>query len=292
MLWARHELGLDDGRRGRMAQATRWTTTYRVPDTLLSDTEESVVGTLWHQDATSYLVEMLREVARRRGATWGVCNQIALQGLRHENGTDYDPRPDVMVLAQPLPSGDMSSITIEEAGTPLFVAEVASRSTVGNDRGDKRQAYAAIGVPEYLVYDPDGDLIPAGLLAWRLEGAVYVPWRAEADGWWHSRSLEVAVEATRPVLGVRDRDGRRILAPSAVHEHAERLERARAEAERARMEAERARMEAERARAAAERQRTEAEAARVEAEAARVEAERQRDELAEQVRRLRERGGA
>ncbi len=296
-----------------MAQATRWTTTYRVPDTLLSDTEESVVGTEWHQEAGSALAGMLREVARRRGERWGVCEEIALLGLQHEAGTAYDPRPDVMVLAQPLPSGGLSSIRLEEAGTPLFVAEVASRSTVGNDRGDKRQAYAAIGVPEYVVYDPDGDLLPATLLAWRLEGGVYVPWRAADDGWWHSASLELAVEATRPVLGVRDRDGRRIPAPSAVHEHAERLERARAEAERARLEAEQARAEAEAARLEAERARAEdarraaaAEAARLEAEraraedarrlaaaeAARVEAERQRDELAEQVRRLREGGGA
>ena len=67
-----------------MAQATTWTTAYRVPNRLCSDTEESVVGTLWHQDATSFLIEMLRDVARRRGATWGVCNPIALQGLQHE----------------------------------------------------------------------------------------------------------------------------------------------------------------------------------------------------------------
>lgn len=153
-----------------MAQATRWTTTYRVPDWLLNDTEESGVGTEWHQDAISSLVEMLREAARRRGASWGVCNQIALQGLRRQDGTAYDPRPDVMVLAQPLPSGRLSSITIAEAGVPLFVAEVASRSTVGNDRGDKRRAYEAIGVPEYVVFDPDGDLLPATIQAWRLEG--------------------------------------------------------------------------------------------------------------------------
>ncbi len=260
-----------------MAQATTWTTAYRVPGTLTSDTEESVVGTLWHQDATSFLVEMLREVARRRGATWGVCNQIALQGLEHEDGTDYDPRPDVMVLARPLPSGDMSSITIEEAGVPLFVAEVASRSTVGNDRGDKRHAYAAIGVPEYVAFDPDGHLLPTPVEAWRLEGGVYAPWRAEADGWWRSASLEVSLEATRPFLGVRDRDGRRIPWPSAVQAHAERLERER-------LEAERARLDMEERLAAVER-------ARLEAERARADEARRRTELEEQLRELRKERG-
>lgn len=247
-----------------MAQATSWRTAYRVPDTLLSDTEESVVGTAWHQDATSFLVDMLREAARRRGATWGVCNQIALQGLTHENGTAYDPRPDVMVLTRPLRSGRMSSITLEEAGVPLFVAEVASRSTVSNDRGDKRHAYEAIGVPEYVVFDPDGDLLPDVLRAWRLEGGVYTPWRAEADGWWHSASLEIALEATRPFLGVRDRDGQRIALPSAVRARAQQLEQERAEEARL----------------------------RVVAEQERAEEARQRAELEEQLRRLREPGGA
>ncbi len=262
-----------------MAQATSWRTTYRVPNTLLSDTEESVVGTSWHQDATSFLVDMLREAARRRGADWGVCNQIALLGLRHENGTAYDPRPDVMVLARPLRSGRMSSITLAEAGTPLFVAEVASRSTVGNDRGDKRHAYEAIGVPEYVVFDPDGDLLPDVLRAWRLEGGVYTPWQAAPDGWWHSASLEIALEATRPFLGVRDRDGQRIALPSAVRARAQQLERERAEQARLRIVAEQARLDMEERLALAEQ-------ARLEAEQARAEEARQRVELEDQLRLL------
>jgi len=280
-----------------MAQATSWRTAYRVPDTLLSDTEESVVGTSWHQDATSFLVEMVREVARRRGAPWGVCNQIALLGLQHENGTAYDPRPDVMVRARPLRSGRMSSITLAEAGVPLFVAEVASRSTVSNDRGDKRHAYEAIGVPEYVVFDPDGDLLPDVLRAWRLEGGVYAPWRAEADGWWHSASLAIALEATRPFLGVRDRDGQRIALPSAVRARAQQLERARAEEARLRAEEARLRVVAEQERAEEARLRVVAEQARLDmeerlavAEQERAEEARLRAELEEQLRRLREPG--
>jgi len=207
-----------------MVQATTWATPYRVPDTLHSDTEESVVGTQWHQDAISALTDMLEEVARRRGATWGVCNQMALLGLKHEDGTPYDPRPDVMVLAQPLPSGRMSSISLGEAGVPLFIAEIASDSTVGNDVGEKRLAYAAIGVPEYIVFDPDGDLFSPPLLGWRLQAGVYVPWKPEADGLRHSASLAVAFQPIQPFLGVRDRDGRQIELPRAVRERAEYLE--------------------------------------------------------------------
>ena len=60
-----------------MVQTATWTT-YRVPNSLLSDTEESVVGTEFHQEAIGALADMLRDVAIRRGATWGVCQQIAL----------------------------------------------------------------------------------------------------------------------------------------------------------------------------------------------------------------------
>src|SRR5947208_3947424 len=154
------------GRIARMVQTTTWAMPYRVPDTLHSDTEESVVGTQWHQNSISALSDMLEEVARRRGATWGVCNQIALLGLQHEDGTPYNPRPDVMVLAQPLPSGHMSSIPLSEAGVPLFIAEIASDSTVGNDVGDKRVAYAAIAMLECVVCDPAGDLFSPPLLGW------------------------------------------------------------------------------------------------------------------------------
>ena len=53
-----------------MVQATTWAMPYRVPERLRSDTEESVVGTPWHQDAISALSDMLEDVARRRGVTW------------------------------------------------------------------------------------------------------------------------------------------------------------------------------------------------------------------------------
>ncbi|HKC75614.1 MAG TPA: Uma2 family endonuclease [Chloroflexota bacterium] len=221
-----------------MVQATTWATPYRVPDTLRSDTEESVVGTQWHQNAISALSDMLEDVARRRGATWGVCNQIALLGLQHEDGTPYNPRPDVMVLAQPLPSGHMSSISLGEAGVPLFIAEIASDSTVGNDVGDKRLAYAAIGVPEYIVFDPDGDLFSPPLRAWRLQAGGYVPWKPEADGSWRSAALDVAFEPTQPYLGMRDRDGRPIELPRTVRERAEHLEQQLSEVEQRRAELE------------------------------------------------------
>ena len=187
-----------------MAQAM---TPFGVPDWLPGDTEESVVGTEWHQEAIGALADALREVARRRGAAWGICEQVGLRGPRYASGRPYEPRPDVMVLAQPLPSGDRSWVALAECGAPLFIAEAASDSTVGNDIGEKRHAYAAAGVAEYVVFDPGGTLLGAPALAWRLVAGVYVPLRPEADGWWHSRALDIALRDAHPHLLVRDHDG-------------------------------------------------------------------------------------
>lgn len=197
-----------------MVRTATWTETYRVPNALLSDTEESVVGTQWHQEASWQLADMLRYVAARRGATWGVCEWITLIGLHHEDGTSYDPKPDVMVLRQPLVSGNVASVRLDQVGAPLFIAEIASDSTKSNDQGDKKRAYAAIGVAEYIMFDPDGSVLPEPLMAWRLQGGVYESWLAEEDGWWHSTALDVAFQPGRPFMHVRDRDAVE-LAPSS-----------------------------------------------------------------------------
>lgn len=216
-----------------MAQTIGRKSAYRVPDWLPSDTEESVVGTEWRQEAIGALADMLRDVAVRRGAPWGVCEQVALVGLRRADGTDYDPRPDVMVLRQPLPRGGrMASVRLADAGAPLSVAEMASESTKGNDQGEKRFAYAAIGVAEYLMFDPGGETLSQPLLAWRLQGDTYVPWTPDVDGWWHSVALDVAFRVEQPLLGVRDRDGTTIEPAGLVRRRARDLEQRLATLER------------------------------------------------------------
>ncbi len=206
-----------------MVQTVAWTA-YRVPNSLPSDTEDSVLGTEWHQEAIGALADMLRDVAVRRGAPWGVCEGIALIGLQHQDGADYDPRPDVMVLERPLPRGDLAAIHLADVGAPLFVMEAASNSTKGNDLDDKRLAYAAIGVREYLVFDPAGGVLSTPLLAWRLDGDEYARWQPDGEGWWHSAALDVSFRATQPFLGVRDRDGTLIAPAGQVRRQAHEVE--------------------------------------------------------------------
>ncbi len=240
---------------------------FLVPDRLRSDTEESVVGTLWHRKAIAALAAMLDEVSDRRAATWEVCDQLALVGLRHEDGTDYDPRPDIMVLPRPL-RGNPSSVRLRDVGAPLFVVEMASESTKANDQGDKKQAYAAIGSPEYLVFDPDGNLLSAPILAWRLQSGSYVRWLPEADGWWRSAALDVSFRPLDdlPILSVRDRDG-------TVIEPTNRVRRRLREAE--------ARLRVE------EQSRIEEGCRRADLERSLAEESRRRAELEEQLRALR-----
>ncbi len=200
--------------------------TLPIPEWLPDDTDDSIVGVEWHQEAIGALAYALRVVTLRRGASWGVCEQVELGGLRRPSGRDYAPRPDVMVLAQPLP-GHRSSISLGEAGTPLFIAEVASSTTVRNDREGKRLAYAAVGVPEYVIIDPVGDVLDEPVEAWRLarpEDRTYARWEPDAEGYWRSTSLDIALRPRPPFLEVRDRDGLVLDTPLGTFERARRLE--------------------------------------------------------------------
>ncbi len=221
------------------------TAPYRVPNWLPQDTEESIPGTEWHQEAAGAIAVALREAADRDHLSWGVCEEIALHGLRYEQGGPYDPRPDVMVLAQPLPSGGLAAVSVAEVGAPLLIVEVASRSTAANDRGEKRRAYAVIGVREYLVFDPGGGLLPTALLAWRLAGAGYVSWNPEPDGWWRSEALGVSFRPQLPHLEVRDREGERIELSHEVRMRTRHLEQQTGELQRRLAEEARRRTELE-----------------------------------------------
>jgi len=217
-----------------MVEATTDRTAFVVPSWLPPDTEESVMGTQWHQEAIDALAGMLVEVARRHGRAWGVARGITLldSGARYPDGKPYDPKPDVMVLSQPLPDDDISGISLVDAGVPLFIAEVASKSTWSNDLRIKREVYAAARVQEYIAFDPSGHFIAPALQAWRLENGVYTSLAADEDGWWHSRALDMTLRPAQPFLAVRDRDGRQLSPPRRAFEREYQLEQELAEAQR------------------------------------------------------------
>ena len=68
-------------------------------------------------------------------------------------------------------------LTWQEGKPPDWVLEVASPGTALNDLHFKRHAYAAMGVPEYWLFDPQGDLFPPGVP--RLQGLKLVDGKYE-----------------------------------------------------------------------------------------------------------------
>ena len=83
--------------------------------------------------------------------------------------------PDVLV-ALGLGTHERSSYLVWEEGKPPdWVLEVASPSTQTADRRAKRQRYAEIGVPEYWLFAPKGNVYPRGTP--RLQGLALVDGR-------------------------------------------------------------------------------------------------------------------
>jgi hypothetical protein len=162
-----------------------------------------------------------------------------------------------------------------EAKPPDIVIEAASKTTVGRDKVGKKEDYAAMGVREYVQFDPTGEfLTPRLQVFWLNDEGRYEPAPAEADGAVHSAVLDYDWVRAGDYVRLRDRrTGRLVPDP----------EEARDAAEEARDAAEAARAQ-EAARAEAAEIARAAEAAR--AEAAEAELARLRAELAAQ------RGGA
>ena len=63
----------------------------------------------------------------------------------------------------------------EQGKPPDFVMEIASESTGHEDTGPKREAYAALGIPEYWRFDSTGDHHGVKLDGDRLSGGSYEP---------------------------------------------------------------------------------------------------------------------
>ncbi|MFJ3985279.1 Uma2 family endonuclease [Streptomyces fungicidicus] len=87
-----------------------------------------------HWDITINIIEQLRARYPRKR----LLSDVRMDCPGHLNGF----APDVVALGKAIGQG------------AEFVAEVISRETAGNDYGPKKDAYAAAGVPVYLIVDP------------------------------------------------------------------------------------------------------------------------------------------
>ena len=118
--------------------------------------------------------------------------------------------PDVLVAFGIGTHKRSSYFVWEEGKPPDWILEVASPGTQAEDRGHKRRRYAEIGVPEYWMFDPKGDVYPRGTP--RLQGLKLVdgeyrplePKVVDGERMIHSEVLGLDVRVDGELLRFRD----------------------------------------------------------------------------------------
>lgn len=181
------------------------------------DTEESVLGTPYHQTTITNVRVGINEAAvdvapPAAPVPWQAGSQSLILGLRRQDGTAYRVLPDVFVYRRPFDIR-RPSLALAQDGPPALVVEILSeetwRSDVDTARG-KAWSYAEAGVAEYLILDPEGEFLGDDRgRGWRLEGGEYVPWERDAAGRWVS-SLGFAIGYEGAWAVVYRADGRGI----------------------------------------------------------------------------------
>jgi len=177
------------------------------------DSEESVVGTDWHQMTIMNLRWGINEIARAHtppgeAVPWQALSQTVVTGFARPDGSRYKTLPDVFVYRHPIDQ-HRGSLAVGLDGPPALIIEALSESTYDVDLDllqGKGYSYAHAGVNEYLALDPTGAYAPEGGCAWRLENGVYQPWDRDAEGRWHSAHIDVAIglEGARATVYTRE----------------------------------------------------------------------------------------
>lgn len=194
---------------------------------LADDTEESILGSSLHQGAITVLHDSLDACGRGRGLPWFVGNQIRML-IPRVGGRLLTLSPDLLIHPT-LSSGSRDSIIVAADGPPALVLEIASPSTArardlaADTLRGKPVAYAALGIAEYLVFDPVGDYVPARLWARKLGPDGYEPWEPGDDGRWHS-ALGISFVPDDAFLRVHDQDGQLVLTGPELRERNHQLE--------------------------------------------------------------------
>ncbi len=184
------------------------------------DTEESIVGSSQHQGAITVLFDSLEAYQVAQELPWFIGSQLRMTVPRLGQHP-LTLMPDLLIHPT-LGPAHRDGIAVALEGPPTLVIEVASPSTAkerdlaeGVPQG-KPALYAALGIPEYLVYDPTQRYLPMGLWARKLSPqGHYQPWEPAADGRWHS-ALGIAFQpqSDGPLLRVYGHDG--VLLPTNV----------------------------------------------------------------------------
>ena len=113
----------------------------------------------WHEHLAATLTALVREHLGRsaRGRVLGSRTEVSAW----EQGEEKILQPDAVVF----PDGTRPTGKDWKAPIPVWVAEVLSPSTAKRDRGVKIRLYAAAGVREAWLVDPEADTVEVHDLA-------------------------------------------------------------------------------------------------------------------------------
>lgn len=81
-----------------------------------------------------------------------------------------------------------------EGKAPDVVIETTSRKTMRKDTVVKPALYAQLGIPEYFLFDPEGDYLAPRLQGYRFQAGQYQRIDADAEGCLASRALDLRLK--------------------------------------------------------------------------------------------------
>jgi len=152
----------------------------------------------WHQSALHHLHSSLKAYAAWHAPAWHVGSWLSFVGV-YLGGPRWVVAPDIMVHAHVGPAM-RHHMTLDGDGPPSLVIEVLEAPAWRFEADvavGKGAFYHAIGVEEYLLFDPGADLLGVHCLGWRWwQGHAHL-WQPDGRGRYWSRTLGVGFQ---PIL--------------------------------------------------------------------------------------------
>ncbi|MEZ4662896.1 MAG: Uma2 family endonuclease [Caldilineaceae bacterium] len=201
-----------------------------------------------HILALTHLLNALRFYFRNRDDVYVIGDMF----LYYREGNPRARKaPDIMVVKGVDATIRRRSYKLWEEGVPPCIAiELTSGQTKKEDIVTKPALYAALGIKEYILFDPLYEYLDEQLIGYRLDAdGEYVLIEPDSDGDLHSEELGLIFSIDDATLRVVDPEtGEYIPAlEEAIEQAEEAMQRAEKETQRAEQEAQRAEQEAQRA---------------------------------------------
>ena len=184
--------------------------------------------------ASDFHLEILIQLLQTLKAHFAQMPDVYVSGDILTYYTEGDPRaviaPDVLISYGIGQKQRHIYKVWEEGKPPDFVIEFSSKTTYQNDLTGKMTIYAALGIPNYFLYDAEALYLPSSLMGFRLVEGLYLPITPSADGGIHSDVLGLDFHIRDTRLAVYDPVGKEWLRTPA-EQNATRAENAEARAE-------------------------------------------------------------